>query len=89
MSVTLFVANFPFAVEEKDLAELFERHGEVCGVTIRRSVETGESKGWGFVTMIRPGEAQHAISALNGEWWRGRRLKVSEAQPRSYRERGW
>ena len=47
---------------------------------------TGQSRGFGFVEMSTPEEAQVAITALNGSQMDGRSLTVNEAkalEPRS------
>ena len=49
--------------------------------------ESGRSKGFGFVTMNDPDEANAAIEALNGADFSGRNLKVNEARPREERPR--
>lgn len=42
---------------------------------------TGRPRGFGFVTMSSPEEAQKAIDALNGANLDGRNLTVNEARP--------
>jgi RNA recognition motif-containing protein len=43
---------------------------------------TGRSRGFGFVEMASPAEAEQAIQMLNGRELGGRKLNVSEAQDR-------
>jgi RNA recognition motif-containing protein len=80
--MTIFVANFGKETKESDLKELFEEYGTVRDVEIRHHWETGESLGYAFVLMSRDREAEHAIYALDGRWWNGRRLKVNQKQER-------
>ena len=83
MQRTIFVANFDETIEESDLDALFSRHGRVENVKIWRDQETWESRGFGFVKMQDEIGAEQAIEALDGKWWRDRRLKVSAARPRA------
>ena len=43
--------------------------------------DTGRSKGFGFVEMSSPAEAQAAIDGMNGQQHGGRGLVVNEARP--------
>jgi cold-inducible RNA-binding protein len=49
---------------------------------------TGRPRGFGFVTMSTPEEAQKAIEALNGKSVGGRALTVNVAKPREERPGG-
>lgn len=46
---------------------------------------TGRSKGFGFVEMSSPEEAQAAIEKFNGFQMNGRSLTVAEARPKQER----
>ncbi len=48
---------------------------------------TGKSRGFAFVTMNDGGQANAAMSALNGRELSGRTLTVNEARPREERPR--
>lgn len=49
---------------------------------------SGRSKGFGFVEMATPEEAEKAIQMLNQSEMGGRKLSVSEARPREERGAG-
>ena len=49
---------------------------------------SGRPRGFGFVTMSTPEEAQKAIEALNGKTIDGRALTVNVAKPREERSGG-
>lgn len=49
---------------------------------------TGRPRGFAFVTMGSPEEAQKAIEAMNGANLDGRNLTVNEARPREERAGG-
>ena len=44
---------------------------------------SGRSKGFGFVEMTNDGDADTAISKLNGSELDGRKIVVSEARPKA------
>ena len=54
-------------------------------VAIVRDRDTYRSKGFGFVEMPSSGEAQRAITGLNGQEFHQRNLIVNEARPREDR----
>jgi cold-inducible RNA-binding protein len=47
----LYVGNFSFGMTERTLRELFEPFGTVSEVKLSMDRETGQSRGFGFVTM--------------------------------------
>jgi RNA recognition motif-containing protein len=49
---------------------------------------TGRSRGFAFVTMSTPEEAEKAIQALNGATMADRQLTVNVARPKEERPRG-
>src|SRR5207247_5735465 len=71
-----------------DLYNLFQEHGKVTRAQVIMDRETGRSRGFGFVEMENDGEADTAITALNGADFRGRPLTVNEAKPRDDRGGG-
>ena len=85
MSNKLFVGNLSFNVTEKDLQDTFAAHGTVLEANLMMDRVTGRPRGFGFVTMSTPEEAQAAISALHGKEIDGRALTVNVAKPREER----
>jgi len=71
----LYVGNLSYSVTNEKLEELFSNHGEVKQVNII------EGRGFGFVEMSTPSEAESAKEALDGSDFGGRTLKVDEARP--------
>jgi RNA recognition motif-containing protein len=88
MEKKLFVGGLSFNTTENDLQDAFAAHGSVAEVNLITDRMTGKSKGFGFVTMGTPEEAQNAISALNGKTLDGRSLTVNIARPREERGGG-
>ena len=81
----IFVGNLDFSVREEAIRSLFETYGTVERVSIMTDRETGRSRGFAFVEMTNEGEAERAISALNGKDMSGRALNVNEARPKTER----
>ena len=88
MSMQLYVGNLDFKITESDLRAAFEACGAVVEVTLVKDRETGRPRGFGFITMSSPDEAQKAIDTLNGKDLGGRALNVSLARPREERPGG-
>jgi len=65
----------------------FSAHGVVTEVNLMMDRETGRPRGFGFVTMNTPEEAQAAIAALSGKSIDGRDLTVNVARPREEQPR--
>ncbi len=76
----LYVGNLSYSVTAEKLEELFSNYGEVKQVNII------EGRGFGFVEMSSPAEAEKAKEALNGSDLEGRTLKIDEARPPRSRE---
>jgi len=80
----LYVGNLSFQTSEASLRTAFEAGGrKVVEIKIVTDRETGQPRGFAFVEMSSPAEAQAAIAELNGTALDGRTLKVNEAQERS------
>ena len=81
----IFVGNLDFGVTEESLRSLFAPYGAVTSVKLITDRDTGRSRGFAFVEMTHGGEADKAITALNGTNVGGRALKVNEARPKEDR----
>jgi cold-inducible RNA-binding protein len=88
MNTKLFVGNLSFNTTENDLQDAFAAHGTVTEANLMMDRTTGRPRGFAFVTMSSPEEAQSAIGALNGANLDGRALTVNEARPREERSGG-
>lgn len=87
MSTKLYVGNLSFNTTEDGLKDAFAAHGTVVEAVLMMDRVTNRPRGFGFVTMSSPDEAQSAIAALNGSSLDGRNLTVNEAKPREDRPR--
>ena len=88
MSAKLFVGNLSFNITENDLQDAFAAHGTVVEANLMMDRATGRPRGFAFVTMSTPEEAQKAIDAMNGKELAGRALTVNIARPREERPGG-
>lgn len=78
----IFVGNLSFQTSQEELMQTFQQFGAVERVSIVTDKQTGQSRGFGFVEMSNPQEAEQAITQLNGAQLNGRRMNVNEARPR-------
>ena len=86
--MNIFIGNLSYNVTEGDLRQTFEAFGQVTSATVIKDVQSGRSKGFGFVEMSEQAEAQSAIAALNGQAFKGRTITVNKARPQSDDRRG-
>jgi len=78
----LYVGNLAYSVGDENLQQRFAEFGTVTSAKVMMDRETGRSKGFGFVEMSSPAEAQAAIRGLNGQSLDGRAIVVNEARPK-------
>ncbi|MBD1362656.1 RNA-binding protein [Mucilaginibacter sp. ZT4R22] len=76
----LFIVGFPKDMQELELVEMFTAHGTVNTVTIVTDKTTGDSKGYGFITMTDDAGAERAIHALDGVTIDDRTISVRMAE---------
>lgn len=79
----LLVRNLARSTTEAELRGLFEAHGAVQSCSLVMDKETGESKGFGFIEMPRPGDAKAAIKVLNNKTIAGCNIRVKKAEPKA------
>ena len=84
----LYVGNLSFNTTEDELRSAFSQFGSVTDLYVAMDKMTGRPRGFAFVTMGSPEEAQKAIDALNGKDLAGRALTVNVARPREDRPGG-
>lgn len=88
MNNKLFVGNLSFTTTDKDLEQAFSAHGVVTEAVVMLDKFTGRSRGFGFVTMSTPDEANAAAAGLNGSSIDGRPWTVNIARPKEDRPPG-
>ncbi len=83
MGNRLYVGNLSFRTDSAALRAEFEQYGAVSDVHLVTDRDSGQPRGFGFVTMGTNEAAQSAISGMNGRDLDGRTLRVNEAEDRS------
>ena len=84
----LFVGNLSYQTMEQDLQEFFAPAGSVTSVNLMFDKFTGKSRGFAFVELASPEEANKAVEMFNGKELQGRALTVHVARPREERGGG-
>lgn len=77
METKLYVGNLAYATTEAEIRHLFAKAGRVIAVELIKDKDSGKSKGFAFVTMSTPAEAQAAIGLLHASSLAGRDLTVN------------
>ena len=91
MDNKLFVGNLSGGTTEEELSGIFAQAGTVTSVVLIKIKEMRSPKNIAFVEMENQGDAQKAISLLNGSELKGRPMRVNIARPREAppAEGGW
>jgi hypothetical protein len=82
VSVRLFVGNLSDSVTDADLRAAFGAFGPVADAIVMVDRSTGNSRGFGFVTMSSRKDAPSAIAALHGSELDGQSIVVNVATER-------
>jgi RNA recognition motif-containing protein len=88
MGNRLYVGNLSFNATKDSISNAFAQAGEVTDIHIVTDRETGQPRGFAFVTMGSAKAAADAISKMNGAVLDGRTLRVNEAEERPQRGGG-
>jgi RNA recognition motif-containing protein len=83
MMMNIYVGNLSYDATDATIREAFESFGEVTSARVIKDKYTGQSRGFGFVEMPAPSQAQTAIKSLNGKELQGKPLNVNEARARA------
>ena len=82
----LYIGNLDYGATEEEIAQAFTDKGiPVKEVRIIKDKFSGRSKGFGFAEVDSEEKIQEAISSLDGQDLKGRRLRVSKAKEREPR----
>ena len=88
MGNRLFVGNLPFSITQDTLRAAFAEFGEIEDLHIAMDRETGQPRGFAFITMGSAQAAATAMEKMNGTVIEGRPLRVNEAEERPRRSGG-
>ena len=76
----LLIRNLARTTTEAEFRTMFEVHGSVQSCTLVMDKKTGDSKGFGFIDMPKPGDAKAAMKILNGKDVAGNKIRVKKAE---------
>jgi len=76
----LHISGLSGRVEERDLEDAFAKYGRVQKAQVMRDPHSKEPRGFGFVTMETPEEAEAATSALNATELGGKVISIEKAR---------
>jgi cold-inducible RNA-binding protein len=82
MSNKLFVGGLSWGTTSDDLRRAFEAFCSVADAEVISDRATGQSRGFGFVTLSDPSELPGTIQQMDGFMLDGRNLRVNEANDR-------
>lgn len=79
----LLIRNLDRSTTEDELRDLFSDYGAVqyCNLVLDKA--TGESKGFAFVEMPRPGDAKAAMKNLNNKTVGNNKIRVKKAEEKA------
>lgn len=81
MNTKVYVGNLSGSTTQEELSTLFAQAGEVALTEIIKD-HSGQSKGFGFVTMSTQSEGEKAIEMFNAYSLNEQELKVDWAKPK-------
>ena len=82
----LFIYHLPHDLTDPDLVSAFAPYGNVISAKVYVDRNTGESKGFGFVSYDSPNAAESAIREMNGYQIGNKRLKVQHKRVRQQQQ---
>ncbi len=82
MDVRIYVGNLAKSTTDEDLKTLFAQAGTVSAAEVVKDRDSGQSKGFGFITMTDQAQADKAISMFNAYKLSEHELKVNIAKPK-------
>ena len=85
----LFVGNLAFSATQDDIEALFSPYGSLEEVRLVTNRDTGQSRGFAFVTFSAQKDAESAL-AMNGKPLNGRNMvvNITKEKPGGRRGRG-
>jgi RNA recognition motif-containing protein len=82
MDARIYVGNLAKSTTQDQLKDLFAQAGEVTTVELIKDRDSGQPKGFAFVSMPSQADADKAISMFNAYSLAEKELKVNIAKPR-------
>lgn len=82
----LFIKNLDPLINSNDLFNNFRQFGRIVSARVMREEETGNSRGFGFVSFTQPDEAARALAQMNGSLLGTKNIVVRLHEPKKVRE---
>jgi len=79
VGANLFIGNLDIDVDDKLLYDTFSAFGNILSTKVMREPETGESRGFGFVSFDSFESSDAALAAMNGQFLCNKPVHVSYA----------
>ena len=76
----LLIRNLARTTTEAELRAMFKAHGTVQSCNLVIDKKTGNSTGFGFIEMPKPGDAKAAMKNLNGKEVADNKIRVKKAE---------
>ena len=83
----LYVGNLPYTINDAQLRDLFSEYGAIDELALIMDRDTGQPKGFAFVTFATQQAAEKAL-AENGKEIGGRTIRVNIAEEKKPRGGG-
>jgi RNA recognition motif-containing protein len=80
----LIIRNLARTTTEEELKVLFEEYGTVQSCDLVLDKVTGESKGFAFVEIPKPGEAKVAMKNMNNKNVANSKIRVKKAEDKRH-----
>ncbi len=82
-SMKLFIGNLSYDTSETEIRSLFEPFEPILEFVRPLNRETGQPRGFAFVSLLDEEKGLAAIESLDGTELGGRKLRVNEAEDRA------
>lgn len=79
---TIYVANLPYSITEKDLQKLFNDCGKILSIRLPENKQTKQNRGFAFITMADEKGARRALN-YDGHSFYDRKLRVNMAEKKA------
>lgn len=83
--MNLYIKNLEPHITSNELTQIFRKFGRIISARVMTNPQTGQSKGYGFVSYGKSEEAAAALHEMNGAMLGSRPLTVAYHEPRKGR----
>ncbi len=80
ISKKIYVGNLKFTLKEENIRQIFSVYGAIQDLKMIHDRETGNFRGFAFITYATDEAASDAVTQMNGQEVDGRSLKVTFAE---------